>query len=60
MRLGGRDMRMRLLGRMLSRARPDDNGIYDLCKKYVDRYRGENNDDIVTNGELLFMREQLA
>jgi FkbM family methyltransferase len=30
--------------------------LYKLCKRYVDRYNGENNDNICTNGELRFMQ----
>lgn len=33
--------------------------LYRLCKWYVDLYRGENNDDIETNGELRFMQRNL-
>jgi len=33
--------------------------LYRLCKRYVDQYRGENNDDIETNGELRLMRQVL-
>ncbi len=33
--------------------------LYRLCKRYVDRYHGENNSNIETNGELRFMRQAL-
>lgn len=29
--------------------------LYRICKKYVDRYNGENNDNIHINGELRLM-----
>ena len=35
---------------------PAENALlYRLCKRYVDRYRGDNNTDIETNGELRFL-----
>ncbi|HVR40616.1 MAG TPA: FkbM family methyltransferase, partial [Thermoanaerobaculia bacterium] len=34
--------------------------LYRLAKKYIARYDGNNNADMNTNGELLFMRERLA
>jgi len=39
---------------------PDDLPVYRLCQGYVDRYKGENNDNIRTNGELRFMRQILG
>jgi FkbM family methyltransferase len=36
-----------------------DKRIYGLCKHYIDRYRGENNNDFHTNGELRLMHELL-
>ncbi len=30
--------------------------LYALCKRYVDRYNSENNDNIHTNGEWRFMQ----
>src|SRR6185436_19462966 len=33
--------------------------LYRACKRYVDRYNGENNSDIRTNGELRFMQRVL-
>lgn len=36
-----------------------NNYVYSLCKRYVDRYNNENNDDMGSNGELRLMREQL-
>ena len=29
--------------------------LYRVCKRYVDRYNSENNDNIHTNGEWCFM-----
>lgn len=34
--------------------------LYTLCKKYVDNYDGENNSDMVTNGEWRFMKLNLG
>ena len=33
--------------------------FYRLCKKYIDRYHNENNDDMRTNGEDRFLRDRL-
>jgi FkbM family methyltransferase len=38
---------------------PLNTSIYHLCRRYVDFYRGENNDDISTNGELRLMQQVL-
>jgi FkbM family methyltransferase len=38
---------------------PANSMIYRLCKRYVDRYNSENNDNIHTNGELRLMRAVL-
>ncbi len=38
---------------------PQSEYIYKLCKRYVDMYNGENNVNIETNGELLFLRKYL-
>jgi len=36
---------------------PSQNRLcYHLCKKYVDRYNGENNDNMRTNGERRFIK----
>jgi len=34
--------------------------LYRACRRYVDRYNGENDSDIRTNGELRFMQRALA
>ena len=39
---------------------PDDEYLYRVCRRYVDRYNSENNDEIRTNGELRFMRQILG
>ena len=39
---------------------PDDEAWYSLCLAYVNRYRGENNDDMHTNGELNLLRQALV
>lgn len=49
----------RLLARIVFPVLPESDAIYRLCRQYVDRYNGENNDDIATNGELRFMRQVL-
>lgn len=33
--------------------------LYRLCKRYVDSYNNENNDDMETNGELHFVKSVL-
>lgn len=33
--------------------------FYRFCRRYVNRYQGENNCDIFTNGEFRWMREVL-
>jgi FkbM family methyltransferase len=38
---------------------PMSKSLYRLCNWYVDFYKGENNDDILTNGELRFMKQAL-
>jgi len=38
---------------------PDNADLYRLCRRYVDTYNGENNDDMRTNGELRFLRQTL-
>ncbi len=35
---------------------PRNAFLYRVCKRYVDRYNSENNDDIHTNGELRLMQ----
>lgn len=39
---------------------PDNVHWYRLCRRYVDAYSGENNDDMRTNGELHFLRQTLT
>jgi FkbM family methyltransferase len=43
----------------LSLAPTNNHLLYRLCKRYVDLYNGENNDDMETNGELRLMRQVL-
>lgn len=33
-----------------------DTELYNLCKRYVDRFNGENNDKAETNGELALLK----
>jgi len=35
---------------------PRNTFLYRVCKRYVDRYNSENNDNIYTNGEWRFMK----
>ena len=46
--------------RLLFSCLPRDNQyLYRFCKKYVDRYRNENNDDMRSNGEARFLASTL-
>lgn len=38
---------------------PQNKNLYWLCKRYIDRYNSENNDNIQTNGELRLIRSVL-
>lgn len=39
---------------------PSSNkNIYSICKMYVDRFNGDNDDNILTNGEFHLMRQVL-
>ncbi len=40
-------------------ALPLNELLYRFCKRYVDRYHGENNPDMYTNGELAWLRQVL-
>jgi FkbM family methyltransferase len=44
----------------LARVWPENPHVHAACQRYVNRFRGENNDAIETNGELRFMRDRLA
>ena len=37
-----------------------NNSLYRLCKKYVDGYRGDNDTDFRSNGELAYLRQELG
>ena len=37
----------------------NSNYLYRVCKKYVDRYNNENNNDMYTNGEFRFLKDKL-
>jgi len=39
---------------------PRKSFLYSFCKRYLDNYNGENNDNIFTNGELRFLRNNLG
>lgn len=45
---------------LLERVPPHSRFLYRFCQRYVDRYRGEGNPDIHTNGELRLLREVLG
>jgi FkbM family methyltransferase len=48
------------LAKKLFQMLPERNELlYRICKRYVDRYNGDNNSDFYTNGEYVFMIEQL-
>ena len=42
--------------RQLTYLMPRTGWVYRICKMYVDNYRGQNNYDMIINGELLFLR----
>lgn len=50
----------KLVSILLPHLPPDDERSYQLCQQYVDRYNGENNANMRTNGELHFMHEVLG
>jgi FkbM family methyltransferase len=45
---------------LLSLLPANNRRIYNFCRQYADRYDAENNDDILTNGEMNFMKQTLA
>ena len=48
-------------GQLLFKLIPSESLLlYRACRRYVDRYNGENDSDIRTNGELRFMQRALA
>jgi FkbM family methyltransferase len=55
--LGG--ILLRVMIRLFPRLPAYDPTLYRLCQHYVDRYRGENNSDIRTNGELQLLQQVL-
>lgn len=51
---------MRQMGRWVMRILPSYNQIlYEFCKKYVDRFNGDNNSLPEVNGEYAFLRKYL-
>lgn len=48
-----------LVRRLIGRASLDE-GTFWVCKAYVDRFNGENNDDMTTNGELTLLERVLS
>ncbi len=46
-----------ILPKLVNHLPPQNEFLYRLCRSYVDRYRGENNSDIRTNGELRLLTE---
>ncbi len=51
--------RASLLRKGLLTFAPKRRLLYRLCKRYVDLYNNDNNDNMATNGELRFMRSAL-
>ena len=52
--------RFKLYFRQLFRNIPKMKFLYILCQKYVDDYRGEQNSDMHTNGELNFLKRNIG
>ena len=50
----------RILVRWLIGRAPVDEGTFRVCKAHVDRFNGENNDDMTTNGELALLERVLG
>ncbi|MDW8071799.1 MAG: FkbM family methyltransferase, partial [Anaerolineae bacterium] len=48
-----------MVARLFPKLPAYDPTLYRLCQRYVDRYRGENNSDIRTNGELSLLQQVL-
>jgi len=48
-----------LLARLFNLLPKNSNYLYRVCKKYVNRYNNENNDDMDTNGEFRFIKDNL-
>lgn len=53
------DFLLRIVIRLFPRLPTYDPTLYRLCQHYVDRYRGDNNSDIRTNGELYLLQQVL-
>jgi FkbM family methyltransferase len=49
----------RRISNLTSLLPPNDERIYQLCQRYIDRYNNENNGDITNNGELRFISQVL-
>lgn len=49
----------KLFSFLFRKIEPNNADICEMCKNYMDRFRGENNDDIRTNGELDVMKTLL-
>ena len=45
---------------LLSLLPPHDERWYHICRQYVDRYNGDNDSNIATNGESRFLHRALA
>ncbi len=39
---------------------PRNPKIYNFFKRYIDRYNGENNDNMITNGEMRFLQRNIG
>lgn len=51
--------RRETLPRRLLALLPQSSLLYRACNRYVDNFKGQNNDNIFTNGELQWMRQVL-
>src|SRR6185503_3798072 len=51
---------LRYCGKMLfEKLLPDNDLLYRFCRRYVERYNGDNNGDMRTNGELGLLQKVL-
>jgi len=50
---------LRRLGHSILRQLPRSHFLFRVCRRFVDNYRGDNNEDIATNGELSVLRQHL-
>ena len=53
------NLKRNLIRRWVTACPADDSHVYEVCQAYVNRYRGDNNEDIHNNGELRLLQERL-